>query len=171
MTGTSGCEPRLLFYIEDSVLDGTVLADGTSRTVSKEFRFVEVNAQGEARDAGYAPYLDYRGPRTSEAAAARSIADAQEWLAGDIEKRAVDFAICEIVPRHLKDVRERRVPQIEKIERAVNARLSDEANYWDARAWDLEEMEKTGKKTRLSSINARKRADELRERRQIRLAQ
>ena len=169
--GDLGCEPRLLLYIEDSVLDGTVLVDGTNRTVSKEFRFVEVNAQGEVRNAGYAPYLDYRGPRTSEAAAARSIADAQEWLAGDIEKLAMDFAIGEIVPTHLKDVRERRVPQIEKIERAVNARLSDEANYWDGRAWELEEMERAGKKTRLSSIYARRRADELRDRMEFRLAQ
>ena len=166
-----GREPRLLLYIEDSVLDGTALADGTNRTVSKEFRFVEVSAAGEARNAGYAPYLDYRGPRPSEMAAARAVTGAQQWLEGDIEKRAVDYAIREIVPAHLREVRERRLTQIEKIERTVNARLSDEANYWDGRAWDLEEMEKTGKKTRLSSIYARRRADELRERRQIRLAQ
>ena len=166
-----GREPRLLLYIEDSVLDGTALADGTNRTVSKEFRFVEVSAAGEARNAGYAPYLDYRGPRPSEMAAARAVAGAQQWLEGDIEKRAVDYAIREIVPAHLREVRERRLTQIEKVARAVDARLTDEANYWDGRAWDLEEMEKAGKKTRLSSIYARRRADELRERRQIRLAQ
>ena len=166
-----GREPRLLLYIEDSVLDGTALADGTNRTVSKEFRFVEVNAAGEARNAGYAPYLDYRGPRPSEAAVARAVAGAQQWLAGDIEKRAVDYAICEIVPEHLREVRERRLPQIEKVARAVDARLTVEANYWDGRAWELEEKEKQGKKTRLSSINARRRADELRDRRQVRLAQ
>ena len=166
-----GREPRLLLYIEDSVSDGIVLADGTSRVVSKEFRFVEVTAAGEVRNAGYAPYLDYRGPRPSEAAAARTVADSQAWLAGDIEKRAVDFAIREIVPAHLKEVRERRLPQIEKVSRAVDARLTDEANYWDGRAWELEEKEKQGKKTRLSSINARRRADELRDRRRVRLAQ
>lgn len=166
-----GREPRLLLYIEDSVLDGTALADGTNRTVSKEFRFVEVNAAGEARNAGYAPYLDYRGPRPSEMAAARAVADAQQWLEGDIEKRAVDYAIREIVPAHLREVRERRLPQIEKVSRAVDARLTDEANYWDGRAWELEEKERQGKKTRLNSINARRRADELRDRRQVRLAQ
>lgn len=166
-----GREPRLLLYIEDSVLDGTALADGTNRTVSKEFRFVEVNAQGEARNAGYAPYLDYRGPRPSEMVAARAVAGAQQWLEGDIEKRAVDYAIREIVPAHLREVRERRLPQIEKVARAVDARLTDEANYWDGRAWELEEKERQGKKTRLSSINARRRADELRDRRQVRLAQ
>lgn len=166
-----GREPRLLLYIEDSVLDGTALADGTNRTVSKEFRFVEVSAAGEARNAGYAPYLDYRGPRPSEMAAARAVADAQQWLEGDIERRAVDYAIREIVPAHLREVRERRLAQIEKVERAVDARLTDEANYWDGRAWELEEKERQGKKTRLSSLNARRRADELRDRRQVRLAQ
>ena len=71
----------------------------------------------------------------------------------------------------LKEVRNRRIPQVEKIERAVDARLTDEANYWDGRAWELEEKEKQGKKTRLSSLNARRRADDLRDRRQMRLAE
>ena len=164
-----GLVPAELVCPGEPLLDGTALAE--NRTVSKEFRFVEVNAAGEARNAGYAPYLDYRGPRPSEAAAARAVAGAQQWLAGDIEKRAVDYAICEIVPEHLREVRERRLPQIEKVARAVDARLTVEANYWDGRAWELEEKEKQGKKTRLSSINARRRADELRDRRQVRLAQ
>ena len=166
-----GGEPRLLLYVEDSVVDGTALADGTNRTVSKEFRFVEVDALGEMRDAGYAPYLDYRGPRPSEAVEARAIAANQTWLKGDLEKHVVDFAMREISPKHLKEVRGRRIPQIEKVERAVDARLTDEANYWDGRAWELEERERQGKRTRLSSINARRRADELRDRRELRLAQ
>ena len=166
-----GDRPRLLLYIENSVQDGTTLADGTKRTVSKEFRFVEVDAAGEARDAGYAPYLDYRGPRPSEASAAHAIASEQEWLTGDIDALAMDFAIREILPVSLKEVRNRRIPQVEKIERAVDARLTDEANYWDGRAWELEEKEKQGKKTRLSSLNARRRADDLRDRRQMRLAE
>lgn len=166
-----GDKPRLLLYIENSVQDDTTLTDGTKRTVSKEFRFVEVDAAGEARDAGYAPYLDYRGPRPSEASAAHTIASEQEWLTGDIDALAMDFAIREILPVSLKEVRNRRIPQVEKIERAVDARLTEEANYWDGRAWELEEKEKQGKKTRLSSLNARRRADDLRDRRQMRLAE
>lgn len=166
-----GDKPRLLLYIENSVQDDTTLTDGIKRTVSKEFRFVEVDAAGEARDAGYAPYLDYRGPRPSEASAAHTIASEQEWLTGDIDALAMDFAIREILPVSLKEVRNRRIPQVEKIERAVDARLTDEANYWDGRAWELEEKEKQGKKTRLSSLNARRRADDLRDRRQMRLAE
>ena len=166
-----GDKPRLLLYIENSVQDGTTLTDGTKRTVSKEFRFVEVDAAGEARDAGYAPYLDYRGPRPSEASAAHTIASEQEWLTGDIDTLAMDFAIREILPVSLKEVRNRRIPQVEKIEQAVDARLTEEANYWDGRAWELEEKEKQGKKTRLSSLNARRRADDLRDRRQMRLAE
>lgn len=166
-----GDKPRLLLYIENSVQDDTTLTDGTKRTVSKEFRFVEVDAAGEARDAGYAPYLDYRGPRPSEASAAHTIASEQEWLTGDIDALAMDFAIREILPVSLKEVRNRRIPQVEKIERAVDARLTDEANYWDGRAWELEEKEKQGRKTRLSSLNARRRADDLRDRRQMRLAE
>ena len=166
-----GDKPRLLLYIENSVQDDTTLTDGTKRTVSKEFRFVEVDAAGEARDAGYAPYLDYRGPRPSEASAAHTIASEQEWLTGDIDALAMDFAIREILPVSLKEVRNRRIPQVEKIERAVDARLTEEANYWDGRAWELEEKEKQGKKTRQSSLNGPPRAYELRDRRQMRLAE
>ena len=115
--------------------------------------------------------MDYRGPRPSEASAAHAIASEQEWLTGDIDALAMDFAIREILPVSLKEVRNRRIPQVEKIERAVDARLTDEANYWDGRAWELEEKEKQGKKTRLSSLNARRRADDLRDRREMRLAE
>lgn len=165
-----GILPRLLLYIEDSMLDGVALPDGTNRIVSKEFRFVEIDASGNARDAGYAPYLDYRSPRKSETTMIRSIVEDQAWLADDIEKQAVDYAIRNIVPAHLKEVRARRIPQVEKVERAVDARLTDEANYWDGRAWELEDEERRGKNVRLSSFNARRRADELRDRRKLRLA-
>ena len=58
-----------------------------------------------------------------------------------------------------------------RVRKNDTGQLTDEANYWDGRAWELEEKERQGKKTRLSSINARRRADELRDRRQVRLAQ
>lgn len=166
-----GSEPRLLLYLEDSIQDGRLLPDGTRRTVSKAFRFVEVNARGEFKDAGYAPYLDYRALRPSEHDAARRLLEDQAWLGGDLERRAVDFALQNVVPRHLEEVRNRRLAQIEKVEKAVDKRLVAEANYWDGKAWEYEEKERAGKKTKLSSINAARRADELCERRERRLGE
>lgn len=164
-----GEEPRLLLYLENSVLDGVTLLDGTCRTVSKEIRFVELYEDGSALNAGYAPYLDYRALRPSEEHAARQLAKGLPWLASDVEKQGVDYAIRNIVPSYLNEVRVRRVAQVEKVERAVKARLNQEIEYWDRRAWELGEQEAAGKQPKMNSLNARRNADELAERRELRL--
>ena len=56
-----GREPRLLFYIEDAIQDGVVLPNGNKRIISKHVHFVELKEDDTAANAGYAPYLDYRG--------------------------------------------------------------------------------------------------------------
>lgn len=168
----ASAEPKLLLYIEDAIQDGTVVADGTKRTISKAFRFVEIDAQGNATNAGYAPYLDYRAATPQEIEVIKDVVGSQEWLSGDIEKRAVDFAIEHIVPKHLEEVRARRLAQIDKVEKAVEARLNDEIQYWYGKAWQLQEKEMAGKKTaKLNSANAKRRANELDERLQLRKEQ
>src|SRR5665213_3739775 len=82
---------------------------------------------------GAAPYLDYR-PITDEERARIAGALAAPWLAGDLEARAVGFAIAELVPAHLAEVKSRRLAEIAKVEAAVRERLTRERNYWDARA-------------------------------------
>lgn len=168
----SGTEPRLLLYIEDSIQDGTVTKEGTKRVVSKAFRFVEIDADANASDAGYAPYLDYRAPTAEERLAVEELLDSQDWLKGDLEQRAVNFAIREIIPRHLKEVRDRRLSRIKKVERAVTSRLTSEIQYWDSRSWELKEKERAGKKAaKLNSLNAHRRAEELAERMHSRIEQ
>ena len=166
-----GSKPRLMLYVEDAIFDGVTLPDGTKRTISKAFSFVELDEDGVIHDAGYAPYLDYRKPRGSERAAVDELVAQQSWLDGDIENRAIDFAIREIVPKHLEEVRAQRLPQIKKVEHAVDARLTEEIRHWDARAWELEEKERAGKTPKLNSSKARRRADELADRRTTRLAE
>lgn len=166
-----GTEPRLLLYIEGAIQDGVLAADGTRRTVSKSFEFVEVDAAGNAVSAGYAPYLDYRAVHQSERARVDGILARQGWLGGDVERRATDFAIEKIVPRHLEEVRRQRLAQIKKAEKAVVNRLGREAEYWDSRAWELEGEERAGNHSaKLNSQNARRRADEYRERLELRRA-
>lgn len=168
----TGTALRLLLYIEDSIQDGTITSDGSKRVVSKAFRFVEVDADGNAADAGYAPYLDYRAATQAEHETALELVSRLGWPSGDIEQRAVDFAISSVIPTHLTEVRNRRLAQIKKVERAVNARLTSEIQYWDFRAGDLKEKERAGKPAaRLNSTNARRRAEDLAERRHLRLEQ
>ena len=68
-------------------------------------------------------------------------------------------------------MRNRRLPEIEKVEREVTIRLKKEINYWDHRAQNLKVREQAGKKTRLSASQAEVRANELADRLRLRLAE
>ena len=160
---------RVLFYLEHAVQDGRVGRGGRRRAVSRRLQFVEVDADGRARDAGPAPYLDYR-PLTADERPAVAAALAAPWLSGDLEAKAAGYAIASIVPRHVEEVRARRLPEIDKVEREVTARLKKEINHWDRRAQDLKAQERAGRRTRLSAGQAEARANDLADRLQRRLA-
>jgi hypothetical protein len=107
------------------------------RVVSRQLHFVEMDEQGRARAAGYAPYLDYRPITAEERVLVEPLLRA-EWLktagvnpaarpddlttgvnpaardtAGvnpgarpaDLEGMATSFAVAELVPPHLAEVR------------------------------------------------------------------
>ncbi len=157
--------PRLLFYVESSVQDGTLTKSGERRVVSRAVRFVETDYDGNATDAGYAPYLDYRAPTQEELAHIGGLADELSWLQGKPEEIATDYAIQHIVPDHLGEVRSRAQAHVSKVRKAVNKRLKDEIQYWDSRAWELKDREDAGKRNaKQNSAQAQKRADELAER-------
>jgi hypothetical protein len=124
---------------------------------------VEMNGEGDIRNPGPAPYLDYRPLREEEQPLLEEIL-AESSLQEDIEGIAVGYAIQYLVPEHVQEVRKRRLPTIEKVEREVEARLKAQINYWDRRAEDLKAQERAGKKTRLSWRNAARTAQELDER-------
>jgi superfamily II DNA or RNA helicase len=163
-----GEEMKVLFYLEHSVQDGRTGKAGQQQIVSQRLQFVEIYADGRTIDAGPAPYLDYR-PVTDEEREAIGEQLNAEWLIGDIESRVMGYAIEHIIPRHVEDVRTRRLPEIDKVEVEVTARLKKEINYWDHRAQDLKAQEEAGRKTKLSSENAQRRANDLADRQQRRL--
>ena len=164
-----GTDVRVLFFLEHSVQDGRPGKDGTFQVISQRLQFTEVDPSGVFRGAGHAPYLDYRPAGEEEKKAAGAELQAT-WLRQDLEHRALGFAISELVPQHVEEVRQRRLHLIDKVEQAVTKRLKKEINYWDHRAEDLKAQERAGKNTRLSSQMALSRAEELADRLQQRLA-
>ncbi|WP_165248465.1 helicase-related protein [Adlercreutzia sp. ZJ141] len=165
--------PRFLFYVESAIQDGTVLPDGTKKTVSRAVHFVEIDYDGNTFDAGYAPYLDYRPATETERASIGSVfAEELGWLESDPDKIATEFAIRNIIPEHIDEVRKRTLAQVAKVQKAVDARLRAEINYWDYRAGELADREHAGKRNaRLNSKQAERRANELAERLQRRMDQ
>jgi molybdopterin converting factor small subunit len=126
---------------------------------------------GTVRNAGYAPYLDYRPLEEAEKPLAESVLSSL-GLRDDIESKATSYAIAHLVSNHLQEVRERKEELIEKTVRAVKDRLTKEINYWDQRAADLRLQEQAGKpNAKLNSAKAQQRADELAARLQKRLSE
>jgi superfamily II DNA or RNA helicase len=169
-TDEEAAGPRVLITLEHAIRDGRPGRNGQPSVVSRRMQFVMIDEQGRAVDAGPAPYLDFRPLKQEEADAARKLLDT-EWLKGDIEKMAMHFAIAELVPSHLKETRERRLAEIDRVEREVRSRLKREIGYWDGRAEELALKEQAGKGGRLNSGNARAYAQMLTERLDRRLRQ
>ncbi|HEY8164066.1 MAG TPA: DUF3883 domain-containing protein [Gemmatimonadaceae bacterium] len=168
-------KPRALFYLEHAIQDARTDKSGQKRVVSKRMLFVEIDASGSKKIAGYAPYLDYR-PLTVEERASFVIpsrADGEgshanergldlSWLATNPEDAALSYAISEVVPQHFAEVKQRKEALIDKALGAVKERLTKEITYWDNRAEQLKNQELAGKPNfRLNSGKARQRAEDL----------
>jgi superfamily II DNA or RNA helicase len=156
-----GEEIRVLFYLEHSIQDARTDRQGNRRIVSRQMQFVEMDKAGGVRMAGYAPYLDYR-PITEEERRLLERELGAEWLKGDVESKALSYAIENLVPRHFDEVKKYKEEMVVRTMAAVKDRLTKEINYWDRRAEELKEQELAGKpNARINSAKARERANEL----------
>ncbi len=162
-TTDPGTQPRVLFFLEQNIQDARPGPGGEKRIISREVHFVEIDEQGHLRFGGYAPYLDYE-PATKEQIETIRMVSKQE-LFGEWEKteeKVLAYAIEHLVPRHLQEVRKRREELIDKTLSAVHERLTKEINYWDKRATELRQQEKTGKvNIKVNATKAQQRAEDL----------
>ena len=161
---------QAVFLVEHEIHDGRKTSSGAHQTVSKKLQFARLSADSTVDSGGIAPHLNLRPISDDEAALVMDEMSA-DWLKGAIEDRIKEFAIVNLAQTHLKEIKERRLPQIDKVEREVEARLKQEIRYWDNRAAVLKEEEKAGKKTRVNWQNAERRAEDLSDRLQRRMAQ
>jgi len=124
---------KALFYLEHSIQDASIDKRGLQKVVSRQMQFVEIDQQGEVRNAGYAPYLDYRPLRDEEKSLVASVLE-KEWKNVDLESMAVSYAITHLVHNHFHEVKNRTEEAINRTINAVKDRLIKEINYWDHRA-------------------------------------
>ena len=161
-------EVTSLFLLEHSVQDGRVKSSSKPNIISQKLQFAAIGKAGDVTNAGMAPHLNLRPATDDEIKAVEGELSA-DWLRSDLEKKVTQFATVELARAHVSEVRARRVPEIDKVEQEVKARLKKEINHWDSRAFELKEEEKAGKKTRLNWQNAQRRAEDLAERLKRRL--
>jgi hypothetical protein len=170
-------ELRVLVTLQHSIQDAKTDISGKRRIVSRRMQYVEIysplhislpfpnrrEAGGEVqiRNAGYAPYLDYRPLQEDEQTIIETFIQESD-LPTDIEAEATKYAISQIVPQHLQEVKQHKEELIDKTLVAVKDRLTKEINYWDYRAAELKYQEEAGKtNAKINSLKARARADEL----------
>jgi superfamily II DNA or RNA helicase len=158
-----GTKPRVLFYLEHSIQDAGTTRSGERRVVSQRMLYVELDADAKARHLQYAPYLDYRPLKDDEPDVEAFLVRPEcAWVTRELEQKAQSYAVAQVVPEHLGEVKSRKLELIAKTEAAVKERLTKEISYWDHRAEELKLQEQAGKpNARLNSDEARKRADAL----------
>jgi hypothetical protein len=167
----TGTRPRVLFYLEHAIADAGLTRAGDRRIVSKRMLYVELDTDGNTRHIHYAPYLDYRPLAEHEPGVDAILARPEcAWISHELEQKAQGYAVAQVVPEHLAEVRSRCLNLIAKTEAAVQDRLTKEISYWDHRAEQLKLQEQEGRtNARLNSDEARKRADVLQARLQKRI--
>src|SRR5205085_601843 len=106
-------EVRALVYLEHAVQDARTDKGGNRRVISRQMQFVEIDATGETKTAGYAPYLDYRPLRDEEKTLAEAVAD-QPWLKNDLESKVLAYAVENIVRSHFDEVKQRKEDLVQR---------------------------------------------------------
>jgi len=154
----TGKSDRLLFYIEDILEDGRRDSAGRPVQASHRIHFIEIYQDGTARSAGLAPYLDYTVPTAEKYPLLQNLLKEKIWWGANAESLARDYAVKNLMPEHLKEVRDRCVAYIAKVEQEVKNRLRAEIVYWDTQAGIMSDQIVQGKP------NARLNAEKFQER-------
>ncbi len=155
-----GVDPRILFMVDHSVREANA---GKDKLASRRLQFVEIDQQGNAFNAGWAPHLDLEPIDDYDRNLVSDIVNAP-WISADLESLALNHASRHLVPEHYEEVKARRVRQADKVMAAVHERLVKEINHWSDRYIKLSEDVSAGKQPRMQPEMARRRVDELTER-------
>ena len=163
-----GQTPRVLVYLDHAVVDGRLDNAGHNRIVSRRFQFVEIAEDGAILDPGADPFLNYRRMTEDEEYLVRKRLD-NSWADDGVDTVARSWAIANLVTPHFDEIADITRARVDRVRKAIRERLDGEIQYWDVRAYELEKQEDQGKKPRLNSERARRRANELEARKNRRL--
>jgi len=133
---------------------------GDHRIISRRIQFVQIDRNGEMTQGGHAPYLDYRPASEDEGELIKDILN-EQWLQKDLEAQIVAYSAGNIVPDHLKEVKNRREKIVDLTLQAVHDRLIREINFWSTRAIKLQEEVSAGRQPQVQPEMARRRAEDL----------
>lgn len=151
-----GLTPKVMFIVDHSIKEGS----DPTLVASRRMQFIEIDPQGNATNAGWAPHLDLEPLSTPDLMLIQDVL-AAPWIAKDLEQVAVAHASSELVPDHFDEVRSRREKAVDKTLAAVHERLVKEINFWSDRYIKLGDDKASGKDVRLTLENVRRTIDDL----------
>ena len=146
-------DPSILILLTHEVRSG-------EDVLSKRLQFVRVDREGKAEFAGWAPHLDLEPAEDADKSHLQDLLSA-DWLNTSRDQQALELATAELVPRHYKEVADRRIAQVDKTLHAVNERLNKEISFYSDRFIKLTEDQKKGKDVRLNLENVRRTVNDL----------
>lgn len=149
-------DPKVLFMVDHTVRESSQSGDVASRRL----QFVEIDEQGKAINAGWAPHLDLQPIDEYDQKLISDILQAG-WLNHNLEALALNHASQQLVPEHYAEVKGRRERQVTKVHAAVRERLVKEINYQQDRAIKLQMDVESGKQPRMAPEQFKRRAEEL----------
>jgi len=153
--------PYIVCLLEHDVTDGRAGPSGNPRVVSRRVQYIRVDADGSIVPITQTPAPDLELPTDTERQAAKGVLS-QEWCqAADLRQRIVEYASSTVARSHVGEVTTRVHERVDKTARLVRERLQHEINYWDRRAAEIRENERTGRSSRLPAGQAQARAEEL----------
>ena len=171
--GDMGLTPKVMFIIDHSVKEGAAPggqhgdSHPSTHVASRRMQFVEIDASGNAINAGWAPHLDLEPLAPADRVLIEDV-QAAPWIAKDLEQAALAHASTHLVPEHFDEVRARREKTVDKTLAAVHERLVREINFWSDRYIKLQDDIAVGKDVRLTLENVRRTIDDLTARRESR---
>jgi len=163
-------DPYVVCLLEHEVTDGREGKNGRPLVVSRRVQYVRVNTDGTSEPIAQTPVPNLSIPTEEELQHAWEVLK-QEWAsAPDLDKRVIEFASATLARKHLEEITEQTKVRVEKTRRLVRERLQYEIRYWDRRAHEINEKEKSGKSSKISAARADARAEDLAQRLNRRLA-
>ena len=140
---------RVLYCLEHKV------ANGMGEIVSKRIQYVELFADGSARDPGDTPHLDYE-PVALDSIAVRAKNQVSALQEAGLDVQARDWAIEELSASHLQECQRAIGEKVARTRQLVRRRLTDEIRQIDA------EHAERRRESGITSLPIRsRRADEL----------
>lgn len=161
-----GVLPRVLLFLSHTIRE----EKDPSVIVSRRIQFVEMRQDGQALDAGWAPYLSYEPFPQEDRELIEDILQSP-WISQDLEKMAIGYASDDLAPRHFEEVSQRRCKQADRIRDAVRVRLAKEASFQQDLLLKYKAKAEQGGDMRLKIEQTRKILEELRDRRALREAE